>query len=128
MYWYIGDGELTKQNGIIKLHTNSFTEKEVEYLCEKLKIYEARKTVKEKEKNQFIISIPRKCSKSFLKNIGECPFDDYSHKWKYLEYKNKNIEKNGMKKHNFEKIVSDFKTNNYSIYDLQKNIMCQLNQ
>lgn len=25
-----------------------------------------------------------------------------------------------MKKHNFEKIVSDFKTNNYSIYDLQK--------
>jgi hypothetical protein len=117
LYWYIGDGEMTKQNGIIKLHTNSFTEKEVEYLCEKLKIYEARKTSKE---DRFIISIPRKYSKIFLKNIGECPFDDYSHKWKYLEYKNKNIEKNGMKKYNFEEIVKDFKTNNYTIYELQK--------
>lgn len=94
LFWYIGDGELNKNNGTIKLHTNSFTESDVNFLCELLKDFKARKTIK--DKNSFIITIPRFYSVKFLDFIGKCPIKDYSHKWNNKKYINKNIELNGI--------------------------------
>jgi len=118
--WYIGDGELESKYGYIKLHTNSFKKEDVEFLCEKLKKYNAKPSYKTKE--QYIISIPRNKVKLFLEFIGDCPFSDYSHKWKFVEYKNKNIEVNGINHYNniYPEIENDFKTGNYTVYTLHK--------
>lgn len=120
LMWYIGDGELEKKYGYIKLHTNSFTFDEVQFLCNLLKEFNAN--VSEKEKQQYIISIPRNKVKNFLCYIGECPIEDYKHKWKQVPYKNKNIEENGINFYEklYPLIENDFKINNYTIYKLSK--------
>lgn len=120
LFWYIGDGELESNYGHVKLHTNSFTKNEVIFLCDKLKIFNARPSWKEDE--QYIISIPRNKVKLFLEYVGKCPFTDYLHKWKFVEYKNKNIEINGIKFYSdvYPKIKKDFETNKYTIYQLHK--------
>jgi hypothetical protein len=120
LMWYIGDGELDKKNGYIKLHTNAFTFQEVNFLCNKLSNFEAKP--QRKTKSQYLVTIPRKCAKSFLKYIGDCPINDYNHKWSEVEYKNKNIEANGF---NFYKdvyplIEEDFIKKNHTIYELHK--------
>ena len=120
LFWYIGDGELESNGGFIKLHTNSFTHDEVNFLCDKLSLFEAK--ISKKTSDQFLVSIPRKRVKEFLNKIGECPIDDYKHKWSFVEYKNKNIEKNGMKSHKelLPIIVEDFIKNGTIIYQLHK--------
>lgn len=78
LMWYIGDGQLSKDRGFIKLHTNSFKLNEVEHLCKLLNIFKAKPVIK--EQNQYVIYIPRKKVKEFLTYIGVCPFNDYKHK------------------------------------------------
>lgn len=118
--WYIGDGELEKNYGYIKLHTNSFTYDEVLFLCDLLSIFEAKPL--KKSVSQYLVTIPRKKVKSFLEYIGECPVNDYIHKWKFVPYKNKNIEILGINYYNkiYPQIIKDHLTGNYSLYGLSK--------
>lgn len=127
LFWYIGDGELESKYGYIKLHTNSFTKNEVDFLCEQLKEYNAKPL--HKEKGQYLVTIPRNRVKLMLNFIGECPFSDYSHKWKFVEYKNKNIEKNGIKYYSdiYPKIENDFNTGKYTICSLSKKYNVHVN-
>jgi len=120
LFWYIGDGELESKNGFVKLHTNSFTESEVDWLCSKLDLFKAKKL--KKSENQFLVSIPRNKVKIFLLYIGNCPINDYKHKWIFVEYINKNIEKNGINYYidEYPMVIEDFKTGEYTIYQLSK--------
>lgn len=122
LFWYIGDGELESSNGYIKLHTNCFSKDEVLFLCDKLKCFNSKILRKEKSKEEYLVTIPRNRVKLFLSFIGDCPFSDYSHKWKFVEYKNKNIEKNGIHFYSdiYPGIKEDFQTGNYTIYELHK--------
>lgn len=121
LFWYIGDGELEKKNGYIKLHTNSFTLEEIEILCKKLYMFDP--TISKKTFEQFIISIPRRKVKIFLEFIGKCPFIDYKHKWTFVEYKNKNIENNGISYYHefFPLMEKEYLSGNYS----QINKLCK---
>lgn len=119
LIWYLGDGELESNYGYIKLHTNSFTKNECKFLSEKLG-FESKISLK--EKNQWLVTIPRKKVKDFLKFIGECPVECYQHKWQEVPYKNKNIEKNGIKsyKHLYESILKEWNKGNTTVYTLSK--------
>jgi len=119
LLWYIGDGELESVHGYVKLHTNSFTQKEVQFLCNKLNMFDAKPL--HKENNQYLVTIPRRKVKEFLNYIGECPIDDYKHKWKFVPYKNKNIELNGVNYYNeyYPTIVSEY-LSGATIYELHK--------
>ena len=121
LLWYIGDGELESNHGYIKFHTNSFTEEDVKLLCEKIS-FDSDYFRKGVDSNQFIIRVPRRHVRYFLKVIGDCPFDDYKHKWKQVLYKNKNIELHGIRDHSvkYPKIVKDWKEGNVTIYQLSK--------
>lgn len=119
LVWYIGDGELESKQGVIKLHTNSFLKSDIEKICEKIG-YNSVCTYKEKE--QYIIRIPRKSVKLFLETIGDCPFNDYQHKWKQVDYKNKNIEQNGTKKtiEKIDDLLKSWHTGLFTINELSK--------
>jgi hypothetical protein len=117
--WFIGDGQLDKQTGFIKLHTNSFSKIEVDFLCSLLKDFESKPLKKD---NDFLVTIPHRKVSQFLNYIGKCPFTDYQHKWQEIEYKNKNIELNGFTYYNdfYPLIEEDYKTTNCSICSLHK--------
>jgi hypothetical protein len=127
LFLYIGDGELESKHGHIKLHTNLFTIKEVQFLSELLYKYNARST--KKTLNQYIIYIPRKKVNEFLKYIGKCPFTDYEHKWDQVPYKNKNIEVSGINNYDnlYDKIVNEYNTIKTSIYKLHKKYNIPIN-
>jgi hypothetical protein len=118
LFWYIGDGQLDAKNMYIKLHTNAFTKDDVLFLCNSLNKYSAN--IMKKQKEEYLVRIPRLLVKDFLKDIGECPIKDYSHKWDYIPIKNKNIELNGIKHYekHYDNIKHDFMNNNISIYKL----------
>jgi len=120
LFWYVGDGELDSVYGYIKLHTNSFKYEEILFLCEILSKYGAKP--QKKKENEYLISIPRKKVKSFLKYIGTCPINDYLHKWNEVPYANKNIELNGINNYIdvYPDIINDFICNNETIYQLSK--------
>lgn len=111
LLWYLGDGCLQqhynkKRTDNIKLCTNSFSKNEIEeILLPQLKRFNAHLNVTERK--QYVITIPRKNVDDFLNYIGEPPFSDYAHKWNVFPYKNKNIEKNGIKltDDNLKKII-----------------------
>lgn len=106
--WYIGDGcvlqnHIKNRTNSIKLCTNSFKENEInKIILPQLEKYDAR--IMFTELRQPVIIIPRKKCDVFLKDIGKCPFSDYSHKWKIYPYKNKKIEEIGEKKTTKEEI------------------------
>lgn len=123
LFWYIGDGGLQQnykhnRTDCIKLNTDCFSKDDIlNILISQLKEYEAyfyEKTNK--------IYIPHRKIESFLKFIGDCPFIDYEHKWSMFEYKNSNIEKNGITDHSlkYDVLKKDYLTKNYSIYKLSK--------
>ena len=85
LFWYIGDGHMSSQESIL-LHTNCFSLDDINYLCSKLEKYSA--TPQHKTKNTYVIYIPRVFANIFLQDIGNCPFDEYSHKWKITMCKN----------------------------------------
>lgn len=124
--WYLGDGCLSQNHikkitHLIKLCTNSFNETEInKILLPQLKEYDAR--ISFTELNQPIIIIPRKKCENFLKDIGECPFSDYEHKWKIYPYKNKKIAKFGKKKTTKEEINKLFELydNGKTVYEISK--------
>jgi hypothetical protein len=120
LFWFIGDGELESNIGFVKLHTNSFIKKDVEFLCEKLKDFSAN--LLHKKDDQYLIRIPRNKVKHFLNFIGECPINDYKHKWDFVEYKNKNIEINGVNHYSeiYPLITADFIKDDVTIYELCK--------
>jgi hypothetical protein len=120
LFWYIGDGELESRYGFIKLHTNNFTRDDVNFLCSLLVNFNAKEI--RKNDNQYLISIPRKKVKSFLSFIGPVIFSDYKHKWEFVNYKNKNIEVNGINSYSllYPLVVEDFNTGKFTIYQLQK--------
>jgi hypothetical protein len=118
LFWYLGDGSINQ--GYIKIHTDSFTIKEVDFLCEKLKKYNAKKL--KKEKNNYVVYIPRFNVKDFFNSIGDCPVKDYEHRWEMKNYKNKNVEKNGISDYSdkYDSIVSDYLENKQNISFLSK--------
>ena len=120
LFWYIGDGELESKYGYVKLHTNCFNKTEVDTLCYKLFKFNAKPL--KKTDNQFLVTIPRNNVKKFLNLIGECPFEDYKHKWKFVEYKNKNIEKNGINYYSniYPDIIKEYFSKGLTIYGLSK--------
>ena len=120
LMWYIGDGELERHYGYIKLHTNSFTYEEVMFLCNKLGTFEAKPL--KKVDNQYLVTIPRRNVKSFLSFIGDCPINDYLHKWLEVPYLNKNIELHGFTYYNelYPLIKKDFLSGGHTIYELSK--------
>lgn len=98
LYWYVGDGGIVQSYGrkktlYLKLSTQCFSVKDIDnILLPQLKQFNAYRW-------RRLIFIPRKNIKEFLKYIGGCPFPEYQHKWNVFKYKNKNIEKNGIKSH-----------------------------
>ena len=125
LIWFLGDGCLLQlhkkeRTQCIKLCTNSFKEEEINnILIPQLLKYHAR--IKRIEKNAPVIIIPRRYCDLFLNDIGEPPFKDYSHKWNVFPYKNKNIEKNGIKSHTElkEKFIKEY-LKNQKVSDIAK--------
>jgi len=112
LYWYIGDGSLSqnyekKETLYLKLSTNNFTSNDIDnILLPQLKKYDAYRW-------ENLIFIPRKNINDFLYYIGTCPFPEYQHKWNVFNYKNINIEKNGIKSHKHleDSIINMFNSN-----------------
>ena len=118
LFWYVGDGELEKKYGYIKLHTNCFSYSESSRL---VKLLDFSSKVVKKE-NKFIITIPRVMVNDFLNFIGNPNIIGYEHKWRQVAYKNKNIEKNGFKFYDniLPIILEDYLKNFNTIYFLSK--------
>lgn len=95
LIWYLGDGGMCNSNKSqnIKLSTHCFKKEEQEdILLPQLSCFEAflaKADVGENGNQVYCIYIPRRKIKEFLEFIGECPFEDYSYKWNFKEYKNK---------------------------------------
>lgn len=95
LVWYIGDGGICNSNNSqhIKLATQCFNKEEQEdILIPQLSDFDAKLMKADISKNseqQYFIYIPRLKMRDFLSYIGECPFEDYSYKWNFNEYKNK---------------------------------------
>lgn len=94
LIWYIGDGGIcnsSKNNSqSIKIATNCFEKHEQEeILLPQLKDFDARLCIASKNKNtkenQYAIYIPKNKMNDFLTYIGDCPFEDYIHKWNVKE-------------------------------------------
>lgn len=118
LFWYIGDGSI---QDYIKIHTDSFSETEVDFLCEKLSMFGAKKM--KKQKFSYMVYIPRFFVKSFLNYIGDCPIEDYNHRWNITDYKYKKVEKDNVSDYSsfYKDIILDYNKNkNVSIYDLSK--------
>jgi hypothetical protein len=87
LYWYIGDGGLIQNyknetTSELILNTNSFSSQEIDnILLPQMILYNAYKRPK---KNGYVIVIPRKSINLFFDFIGECPIDEYKHKWNVL--------------------------------------------
>lgn len=98
LYWYIGDGSLSqnykkKETSYLKLSTNNFTCADIDnILLPQLNEFKAYRW-------ENLIFIPRRNINDFLNYIGDCPFPEYEHKWNVFNYKNINLEKNGVKSH-----------------------------
>jgi hypothetical protein len=90
LIWYLGDGSIQnhykdKRTDLIKLSTNSFTEKEItNILLPQLIDFEAY--IGFTEKKQPVIRIPRRKVKKFLDYIGDCPVETYKYKWEIFDY------------------------------------------
>lgn len=87
LIWYIGDGALcnSKNDQHIQLSTDCFSLDEVEFLCGQLSQFNAKPM---RQGDVYRIYIPHCKIKDFLHYIGNCPFEDYKHKWNVREYKN----------------------------------------
>lgn len=102
LIWYIGDGGIRtrrKNNSqILSLATNNFKKECIEdILIPQLKDFEARLESTSNE-GQYLITIPKRKMQGFLDYIGECPFEDYQHKWNVIPYKrNRYIDENLIK-------------------------------
>ena len=85
LIWYLGDGSLTN-NGEIQLCTDCFAKEEQEQiLLPQLKQFEAyiKCTGRKKSHIYYRIVIPYRQVINFLSYIGDCPVEDYRHKWNY---------------------------------------------
>lgn len=95
LIWYLGDGGICNSSASqnIKLSTHCFKKEEQEdILLPQLKEFDARLMnagADLKGNLQYYIYIPHRKMHEFLYFIGECPFNDYSYKWHFEEYKNK---------------------------------------
>lgn len=81
--WYIGDGCLIKSknaNPRIRLYTNCFSIKDVEWLRGQLKML-GFKTTRRKINNE--ISISTYSTKNFIESLGKCPVKCYQYKFDY---------------------------------------------
>lgn len=90
--WYLGDGSLINFEGKTKrleLCTQCFEKEELEkIILPQLKDFEPRlnyrgKHDKSKTNGYSIIIFKQKNIKKFLEFIGDCPFNDYAHKWDF---------------------------------------------
>jgi hypothetical protein len=90
LLWYIGDGSIAKDSGMIKLCTDSFDRDSLKLLNDQLQ-----------EWNSWInftvnrIYIKRIYAEYFLKYIGECPVESYKHKWNVKKLKNPKLDEYG---------------------------------
>lgn len=76
LHWYIGDGCITKENGIV-LCTDSFSKKSLNILEKELKRIGIIVFVNKKSR----IIVPNKYVCEFLNYIGQSPVFCYSYKW-----------------------------------------------
>lgn len=115
--WYIGDGSISKDSGMIKLCTDAFDDESLELLNGQLQKWKSWINF-----NNRRIYIKRINAKQFLSYIGECPVKSYQHKWVIKQLKNCKINKSGPDDHSskYLDIVKDFETGEYTIYGLYK--------
>lgn len=93
LIWYIGDGCICNGNRSqhIKISTHAFCKCDIDnVLIPQLSDFEAK--VMHDEGDKYFIYIPHHKMKEFFGYIGECPFEEYSYKWNYKEYKNFSIK------------------------------------
>jgi len=76
LHWYMGDGTISNENGII-LCTDSFDESSIDILLENL--YEIDLSPQKSYKNR--IRIPNKRVLEFLYYIGDSPLKCFNYKW-----------------------------------------------
>ena len=77
LMWYLGDGNLHKDQQVVRLSTCCFTEKEVYLLIEQfhdLKLYAY-------QSNRREIYFKKQSTDLFFKYIGECPVACFYYKW-----------------------------------------------
>ncbi len=87
LHWYLGDGNNSNLNNIIRLHTEGFSKTDILLLIQKLKnngIYSyfyKRMITKTFGYGAFLV-LSRRPMIKFLKYIGECPVKYFNYKWK----------------------------------------------
>lgn len=73
LFWYLGDGSLTKKDGTIKLHTNCFSRAEVSNLISQLKSRFGIVSHIQNNGEYPIIYIESKSRNDWFTMIGKCP-------------------------------------------------------
>jgi Mor family transcriptional regulator len=86
--WNLGDGTLDKKSYRLKLCTNNFIQRDVDFLIEKLKEIGINPT-RGKDGDNFTINFSRIETGRFLNYIGPCPIKCYSHRWNWKPAKQK---------------------------------------
>ena len=122
LIWYIGDGGLrtrTKQRNYpsqtLSLATNNFKKECIEdILVPQLSIFDAY-IEPTANKEQYLITIPRRKIEDFLDYIGECPFDDYKYKWNVIPYQRTKAN---------DSIIIDLYNNGYTYTEMQRITGC----
>lgn len=79
-WWYVGDGNLSKSNGQMRLHTNGFLRQDVEYLTNLLQELGLHPVIREYNHGPFI-EMPRRDQQVWFSYIGQCRNPEYSYKW-----------------------------------------------
>lgn len=121
LIWYIGDGTLSNggRGQELKLCTNSFNvDKLNQIVIPQLQDFNAHTRKLSDHTNQYHVIIPHRKIKDFLTYIGPNPIQDYAHKWKYSEYKNKMSFRNY--KQQEQTIIDLYRHQNITYYRIAK--------
>jgi hypothetical protein len=125
LWWYIGDGFLSRKKSrpnwrCVGLATDSFSDMDNNILIEKLKLF-----FKEDDNiylcgNEIMISAQALCCFASLFE-NECPVDDYSYKFEFGQYLNKNYKKDSYKNRPLSHINEFRKKNKVRELDFRSN-------
>ena len=132
LMWYIRDGSISLNGShrtqAIRFSTDCFEIIQQEtILIPQLQNFNAvlYKSSKNKQgKTVYNIRIPHKSIRTFLEYIGECPFLDYTYKWKFKPYILKPFE---VKWKHLENTFCDLYKQGYTYYKIAKMYGCTPN-
>lgn len=84
LHWFLGDGA-NRGGGALRLHTEGFAVTEVEWLAERLRglgfACALRFRSYRGDVSRPFIALGARAGRGFLAYIGECPLEDYRHRW-----------------------------------------------